>query len=196
MPVRGKNGVASVVPYKPKPGEVETFPIAFTPRNAARAMDELLGEPYGWGGSGRQRDCSALTMDYFSLFGVWLPRNSADQASVGAIVPLSNIPVEERPRTIVENGVPFATLVHMPGHIMLYVGLYDSEPVVLHNTWGVRVKDDSGSVSRVVIGRAVVSSLRAGAEIKNRPQSSLYIDNVDKLSFPIGGLDGRVGLAR
>jgi hypothetical protein len=196
VPVRNKNGIASVVPYRPKPGEVEAFPIAFTPRNATRAMDEFLGEPYGWGGAGRQRDCSAMTMDYFSLFGVWLPRNSADQASVGAVIPLSNIPVEERPRTIVENGVPFATLIHMPGHIMLYLGLYDGEPAVMHNTWGVRVKDGSGSVGRVVIGKAVVSSLRAGAEIKNRPQSSLYIDNVDKLSFPIGGIEGRMSQVR
>jgi cell wall-associated NlpC family hydrolase len=195
MPAVGKNGMASAVPYRPKAGEVDLFPVVFTPRNAARAMDELIGEPYGWGGAGGLRDCSAMTRDYFSLFGVWLPRNSADQAASGAVVSLENTPVGERPRTIVENGVPFATLIHMPGHIMLYLGVYDGEPVVFHNTWGVRVTD-GGNAGRLVIGKAVISSLRAGEEIKNRPKSSLYIDNVDKLAFPIGGIGNRLGLAR
>jgi hypothetical protein len=148
-------------------------------------MDQLLGEPYGWGGSHGARDCSATTRDYFALFGVWLPRNSADQSVTGAAVSLKNIPAAERPRAIVEYGVPFATLIHMPGHIMLYLGVYDGEPVVMHNAWGVRVNVGSGKIGRAVIGRAVVSSLRIGEEINGRPKSGLLIDSVDRLSFPI-----------
>jgi hypothetical protein len=187
-PMRDKNGNASVTLCEPGPGEVEPFPIAFTPRNAARAMDEVLGEPYGWGGMYAFRDCSAMTRDYFSLFGVWLPRNSADQAATGAAISLKDIQVGEKLRAIVERGVPFATLIHMPGHIMLYLGVYDGEPVVMHNVWGVRVKNKNGGEGRVVIGRTVVSSLRAGEEIKGRPESSLYIDRVAKLAFPVGNI--------
>lgn len=185
LPVRDKDGMAVVRKYNPKNGVAASFPVSFTPRNASRAIEQLMGEPYGWGGLSGLRDCSAMTRDYFTLFGIWLPRNSGDQAKTGAAVPLKNISVAERPRTIVEQGVPFATLIHMPGHIMLYLGLYDGEPVVLHNVWGVRVNEGDGKVGRAVIGRTVVTSLRAGMEIKNRPKSSLFLDNIAALAFPM-----------
>jgi len=41
---------------------------------------ELLGEPYGWGGKLKTRDCSTFTRDFFSTFGIYLPRNSRQQA--------------------------------------------------------------------------------------------------------------------
>ena len=186
VPVRGKNGMAAIMRYRPGDGETEPFPVPFTPRNAARAMDQLLGEPYGWGGERGLRDCSAMTRDYFTLFGVWLPRNSGDQANAGPAVNLTGTESGSKLSMIVKDGVPFATLIHMPGHIMLYLGVYDGEPVVMHNVWGVRVNSAGGKTGRAVIGKTVVSSLLAGAEIKNRPKSGLFIDKAAKLVFPIG----------
>ena len=182
LPIRGKNGIASVMRF-PEAGIAEAFPVAFTPRNAARAVDQMLGEPYGWGGASGFRDCSAMTRDYFSLFGVWLPRNSADQAVNGARISLKNTPSSEKTGVIVPSAVPFATLVHMPGHIMLYLGVYNGEPVVFHNTWGVRT--NSG---RAVVGQAVVTSLKLGSEIKDKPADSLLIDKIDSFSFPMADL--------
>lgn len=190
LPARGNGGIAVVRRYRPPKGASAPFPWPFTPRNATAAISQILGEPYGWGGMHGFRDCSAMTRDYFSLFGVWIPRNSGDQAKMGASIPLANIPVGERPRTIVENAVPFATLIHMPGHIMLYLGLFDAEPVVLHNVWGVRRNAPGGKTGRVVIGRTVVSSLRAGAEIQDRPAKSLFIDNISSLVFPMANIYG------
>jgi hypothetical protein len=69
---------------------------------------------------------------------------------------------------------------------MLYLGVYDGEPVVMHNVWGVRVNAPGGKAGREVIGKTVVSSLWAGEEIKNRPKSSLYIDRTAKIVFPVG----------
>jgi cell wall-associated NlpC family hydrolase len=174
--------MASVMRF-PEAGIAEAFPVAFTPRNAARAIDEMLGEPYGWGGASGFRDCSAMTRDYFSLFGVWLPRNSADQSVTGARMSLKNTPSSEKTSVIVPSAVPFATLVHMPGHIMLYLGVYNGEPVVFHNTWGVRT--NSG---RAVVGQAVVTSLKLGSEIKDKPEDSLLIDRIDSFSFPMADL--------
>ena len=188
LPVRGKNGMATTMRHRSESGVAPRFPIPFTPRNAADAIDRMMGERYGWGGLDGLRDCSAMTRDYFTLFGVWLPRNSGDQAKTGASIPLRNIPVETRPKTIVENGVPFATMIHMPGHIMLYLGVYDSQPIVFHNVWGVRTILPGGKVGRTVIGRAAVTSLRAGAEIRNRPESSLYIDNIAALVYPMADI--------
>jgi hypothetical protein len=183
LPVRGKNGTASVMRFKPEAGVAEAFPIVFTPQNAVRAIDQMMGEPYGWGGSSGFRDCSAMTRDYFSLFGVWLPRNSADQAVTGVRISLKNTPSSEKNGVIVPSAVPFATLLHMPGHIMLYLGVYNGEPVVFHNTWGVRT-----NAGRAVVGRAVVTSLKLGSEIKDRPADSLLIDRIESFSFPMADL--------
>ncbi|MDR1515717.1 MAG: SH3 domain-containing protein [Synergistaceae bacterium] len=186
VPVKGKDGWARIMPYRPADGETEPFPVPFTPRNAVRAMDQLIGEPYGWGGERGLRDCSSMTRDYFTLFGVWLPRNSGDQANAGPGIILKGAESGGKLDTIVRDAVPFATLIHMPGHIMLYIGIYDGEPVVMHNVWGVRINAPGGKTGRKVIGKTVVSSLRAGAEIENRPKSGLYIDRAEKIVFPIG----------
>jgi cell wall-associated NlpC family hydrolase len=186
IPIRGKDGMASLMRLKTGSGDAKSFPIPFTPRNASEAVDGMIGEPYGWGGASGFRDCSAMTRDYFSLFGIWLPRNSGDQSITGAVVSLKNTPSPEKSDVIVSSAVPFATLIHMPGHIMLYLGVYDGEPAVFHNTWGVRT--NSG---RAVVGRAVITGLKLGAEIENRPPDSLLIDRIDSFSFPVEDLRKR-----
>ena len=189
LPVRNKSGLAEIKKFAPERGVALPFPVPFTPRNAVRAVGQVMGEPYGWGGMNGFRDCSAMTRDYFSVFGVWLPRNSGDQAKTGTSIPLKGVKVGDRAKTIVANGIPFATLIHMPGHIMLYVGTRDGVPVVVHNVWGVRRNMSSGKVGRAVIGRTVATSLRAGAEIENRPKSSLFIDNIVAIVFPAAEIE-------
>ena len=64
-------------------------PLRFTPANAARIANEMIGEPYGWGGLYGNRDCSAMTRDFFTVFGIWLPRHSEDQVKeAGATIDL------------------------------------------------------------------------------------------------------------
>ncbi|MDR1471050.1 MAG: SH3 domain-containing protein [Synergistaceae bacterium] len=183
LPVRGCGGMAAIRRYTPPAGAAAAFPVPFTPRNASAVIDQMMAERYGWGGAGGLRDCSLMTKDYFSVFGVWLPRNSGDQAKAGAVVPLGNTPSKGRAGAIVSNAVPYATLIHMPGHIMLYIGLYDGEPAVFHNTWGVRTK-----TGRAVVGRAVASGLRLGVELPGKAEGSLLIDRIDSLVFPIANI--------
>jgi len=187
LPVRGGRAFADLAMYEFAPGAAQPFPIKFTPRNAALAIDQMVGETYGWGGSSGLRDCSALTRDYFALFGIWLPRNSRAQARVGELISLENIPVNERSSAITSQGVPFATLLQMPGHIMLYVGTRGGEPLVFHNIWGVRLRGNG----RAVVGRAVVSTLRLGAEIPDRLENSLLLDRLAVMSFPMEELSAR-----
>ncbi|MDR3279553.1 MAG: SH3 domain-containing protein [Synergistaceae bacterium] len=183
LPERGKDGMASMWRFIPQEGDAAEFPIPFTPRNAVFAIDQMMGEPYGWGGALGFRDCSAMTRDYFTLFGIWLPRNSGDQSITGARISLKNTASEERGGIMASRAIPFATLIHMPGHIMLYLGLYDGEPVVFHNTWGVGTNG-----GRAVIGRAVVTSLKLGAEIQDKPANSLLMDRIDTLSYPMADI--------
>jgi hypothetical protein len=70
--------------------------------------------------------------------------------------------------------VPFLTLVRKPGHIMLYIGSKDGEPVVLQTIWGLKTRH-RGIEGRRIIGRTVISTLEPGADLPNlaRPDGVL-----------------------
>ena len=145
--------------------DARRFPLPFTPENVVHIGNEHLKTPYGWGELFRDRDCSATTRDFFIPFGIWLPRNSMEQINSGPFVSLSNLSKSEKKKLISEQGVPFQTLVHRKGHIMLYVGLFEGRPVILHNTWAIRFKSKNGPEEKFYIGRTVLTTLEAGDDL-------------------------------
>ena len=68
-----------------------TKPLRATQRNVAQLANDLLGQTYGWGGMYENRDCSAMVRDLFVPFGIWLPRNSTEQAKAGRFIPLKEL---------------------------------------------------------------------------------------------------------
>ncbi len=83
-----------------------------------------LGQPYGWGGQDGGLDCSNFVMDVLSVFGLHMPRHSADQIESGSFaldVPAS-LDDAGRARLLDEANRAGVVLIHFPGHIMLYVG--------------------------------------------------------------------------
>jgi len=123
-------------------------PLKLTSSNLARLANELLHKPYGWGGLYGDRDCSATLKDLFAPFGIWLPRDSKDQAARETSMDLKALPPKEKEKVILKDGIPFLTLIWMKGHIMLYIGDYRGRAVVFHNIWGVRTKDSQGREGR------------------------------------------------
>lgn len=153
-------GRALATPARARPEQAAAMPLALTPAALADLAAPLMGRPYGWGGSFGGRDCSALMRDLFTPFGLWLPRNSADQAAAGAgRVDLAGLSAPEKERTVLELGAPFLSLLYMPGHIMLYLGPAGGRAATLHSVWGLRTIADDGAQGRWVIGRVVVSDL-------------------------------------
>ena len=145
--------------------DARRHPLPFTAETVGYIGNELLKTPYGWGELFRDRDCSATTRDFFLPFGIWLPRNSMQQLKMGTFVPLASLPNSEKEKLLREQGVPFRTIVHRKGHIMLYAGLFDGKPVVLHNTWAIRFKSANGQEEKFYIGRTVLSTLEPGKEL-------------------------------
>ncbi|MBU1273833.1 MAG: SH3 domain-containing protein [Proteobacteria bacterium] len=151
------------------------FPLPFTPANLLALARPLLGEPYDWGGQWGYRDCSALTRDLLAPFGLWLPRNSADQARAGAeAVSLDGLDDNEKQELILKRGLPWLSLLYLPGHVMLYLGAPGGEPRVLQSLWGFKTRGPAGEGRRLV-GRVVVSDLTPGAELPDlaRPEGLL-----------------------
>jgi len=147
------------------------MPLSLEARQVAALADKLMGQPYGWGGMFGQRDCSATMRDLFTPFGLWLPRNSTDQAKEGGrFISLAGLDGREKKLALQREGVPFLTLVWLPGHIMLYMGDWRGEPLVLHNAWGLRTAGGG-----LIIGRAVITTLEPGKEREDltRPEGLL-----------------------
>jgi hypothetical protein len=143
------------------------MPVPLTPRHVARLAREIAGEPYGWGGLYGRRDCSSLVRDIFTPLGLWLPRNSGDQAVAWRFISLKNLSSAEKEALIVRQGVPWRTLLWMPGHIMLYIGVRQGKPLIFHNSWSIRTRDADGKRGQIIVGRAAITTLRPGGELPN-----------------------------
>lgn len=139
-------------------------PLLLTPANVAAEAGRMMGQPYGWGGMYENRDCSASLRDLFALFGIWLPRNSGAQAKAGKVVALKDLDPAVKERLIIEKGVPFASLLGLKGHIVLYLGEQQGRAVVFHNVWGVRTLDENKREGRLILGRTVITTLEPGKE--------------------------------
>ena len=153
------------------------FPLEFTKKNIFKITKQLLQEKYGWGGFLGNRDCSALTQDYFRVFGIWIPRNSTFQSRAKNSISLKDKTPAQKEKIIQKFGIPFISLLHLKGHIMLYMGKYNAKAYVLHNLWGIHTKNDH----RYFIGRAILSNLYLGEQLPNLEKNSLLINRVDNL---------------
>ncbi len=182
-PDAGSNGYAQKQTVRLGKDKISLAPLEFTPGNVARVAGQMLAQPYGWGGMYGNRDCSALMRDIFVPFGIWLPRNSSKQAETGRMISLDGMSGQEKKAVIRKHGVPFATLICMPGHVGLYLGNYNGEPVMLHNMWGVKTENFLGEEGRHVIGKTVITTLEPGAGLSNVDGSGLLINRITGMNI-------------
>lgn len=155
----------------------KVFPLKFSKDSILNTTSELINEKYGWGGFLGNRDCSALTQDYFRVFGIWIPRNSSFQNRAKNSISLKNKTPSQKEKIILKKGIPFISLIHLKGHIMLYMGKYNNKAYVLHNLWGIHTKNNH----RYFIGRAILSDLYLGDSLPNLEKNSLLIKRIDNL---------------
>ncbi len=160
--------------------DAEQAPLRATPENFARLIDAMLGRQYGWGGMYEDRDCSATTMDLMASFGIFLPRNSSQQIKVGTLASMEGMSREAKKQFIRNTATPFLTLVRKPGHIMLYIGEKDGEPIVFHSVWGLKTKHGK-KYGRRVIGGAVITTLEPDLPDLARPEG-IWLNSVQSIS--------------
>lgn len=140
------------------------FPIKFNRKNLDTVINQLLNKPYGWGGLFGERDCSLLTKDTLTPFGFALERNSLGQTKNGKYISLEEKSNEEKKELIRKNGKPFLTLLYFPGHIALYLGTINNEPIIFQALWGIRTLHN-GIEGRHIVGKSIISSLELGKEL-------------------------------
>ncbi len=161
------------------------IPFPFSQNRLAELINQIMGQPYGWGGLGGHRDCSSTVLDIFLPFGLTLPRNSRSQAGAGKKVDLSDLSTDEKQKRILEAAVPFRTLLNIRGHVMLYLGAFRGSPVAFHTIWGLRTASrDESSTGRFLIAKSVITSLSPGIEIRtlSRTRGDL-LDRIDSFTL-------------
>ena len=147
--------------------DTAVMPLLATPDNMVRLANSLMGQPYGWGGAEGYRDCSSLLKDLFVPFGIWMPRDSGPQSKAGTFVSLEGLENDQKEKVIREQGIPFFSLIWMPGHITLYVGAKEGKTYVYHNVWGLRTHSVTGEEGRAILGKTVIMPLDFGKEYSN-----------------------------
>ncbi|GAB7078359.1 SH3 domain-containing protein [Megalodesulfovibrio paquesii] len=163
LPRRSGNRVA-LDPAVLGNAQASVMPVPFRPERVAGIAAGMQGQAYGWGGLDGLRDCSSLMRDLFTPFGIFLPRNSSQQAKAGEQRSLEGLSARQKDELLQHEGLPFRTLVNKPGHVMLYIGTHKGQAAVFHAIWGVRAEDAAGREARVVLGRTSITSLNPGAE--------------------------------
>lgn len=175
--VRNRNGRAELDAASISDQSAARFPVRSTPHNLARAANEMLNQPYGWGGMYYNRDCSALLRDLLTPFGIWLPRNSSQQAKHGRFTSLADLTNSEKIAYVLQRAKPWRTLLWKPGHIMLYIGQHQGKPMILHATWGIKTYNN-GREGRHIIGRAVITGVELGKDLPDIAPHALIVDKL------------------
>jgi hypothetical protein len=152
-------------------------PIKFNHFNISYIGKQLVGEPYGWGGKLKTRDCSTLTRDFFAPFGIYLPRNSKQQAQSGDYISLKGLSAREKTSTILSYGKPCRSLLIVPGHVTIYLGQKDGEPIIMHDYWGARLKNGG----KHILGRSVITTTKVGKERPDIKEKSMLINTINGL---------------
>ena len=148
------------------------FPFPFSEDQLAKVINEILGQPYGWGGLGGYRDCSSTILDIFLPFALPLPRNSRSQAGAGRNVTIEHLSLAEKRERILATAVPFRTILNLDGHNMLYLGAFEGSPAAFHTILGLRTGSaDESSAGRYLIGKSVITSLSPGRELSELSRS-------------------------
>ena len=152
-------------------------PLPFTAKNVGMLAKEFYGEPYGWGGSYECRDCSATTRDFLGAFGIFLRRNSSKQAEDGNKILIKGLAKAKKKQKIIKDAEPFRSLLYVPGHVVLYLGEFKGEPVIMHTYWGIRKKDRT----KLITARTIISTTEPGKELIDIREQSKLINTLQTI---------------
>jgi cell wall-associated NlpC family hydrolase len=160
------------------------LPAALRPLTRRAVLEEAfarLDRPYGWGDHEGGVDCSRFVMDVLGSFGLELPRHSGRQAGSGTYsIDLAEVPdLGERTRLLDAAARRGVVLLHLPGHIMLYLGRDDAgTPRVIHS-FSEYLETCGGGEGETLrrVDRVTVSDLILGHGTSRRS----FLERIDRI---------------
>ncbi len=186
IPIKTISGMAAIAKATLRQQDSAILPMSSTPANFAKLFKALQGRPYAWGSSGFYTDCSAEMKSIYTMFGIFMPRNTKHQILAGKMVDISNLNSQQRLNYIIKNADPLFTIIRIKGHVFMYVGTYqraDNSLMVMtyQQMWGLSPKDRN---SRAVIGQSVFLPL-----LLKYPEDTDLMSELDASLFQLIYLD-------
>jgi hypothetical protein len=156
----------------------------------------FLGGPYGWGGANGGRDCSQFVLEVLGTFGLELPRNSGQQGLTGSytVDVAPETPDRERLALLDAAHASGLVLLHLPGHIMFYLGrTAEGVPMALHAFAEYVEPCEGGGETLREFNRVGVSTLELGRGTSRRS----FLERIAHLTVFGGPVPGALaGVAR
>ncbi|MDQ7050028.1 MAG: NlpC/P60 family protein [Enterobacterales bacterium] len=115
--------------------------IGYLEYNRQNILDQsfkFLGERYGWGHSFNARDCTGFVGDVYKSFGILMPRNTGQQASSeqGYNIHFNKHTSKLEKLNQLEK-LEVGDLIYIPGHVMMFLGLQNGKPYIIHDVSGL-----------------------------------------------------------
>ncbi len=153
IPTRDSDGKLVLSNATIKTANVNREYLSYTPKNILTQAFKFLNAPYGWGGSFGEQDCSKFIQEIYATVGIKMPRNSLSQSRVSSnYMELESLSKDAKIDLLINSAPIGSTIIHLQGHIMLYIGDYKGEPYVIQTVWG-------DSSRHYALGRTAVTSL-------------------------------------
>lgn len=185
IPVKNKHNQAAIRTGVIQTNASSVMPLTASPNNLVAIVNQLKNRPYGWGGAFFFNDCSQEIKSIFTPFGIWLPRNSSQQAKLSSTFDLSKHNTDKRIQLLQEKGHPMMTIIYVGGHVMLYVGNKDinnkAVAITYQNVWGMSPEPGD---KRYVIGQSLFIPL-----LKHYPENPDIKSPAGKSNFKLVYLD-------
>ncbi|MBR4908191.1 MAG: SH3 domain-containing protein [Acidaminococcaceae bacterium] len=141
--------------------------LPYTSDQVIRQAFKFYGSVYGWGGAMRSVDCSSLVGSVYRTMGLDLPRNTFKLVKMpGEVTDFTGMNREERLQALakLKPGSPLS----MRGHIMIYLGMNDGVPYVIHSSSSYYKEG-----RKIYVRRVLVSDLEM-----NRKNGKSYLDTI------------------
>jgi len=167
VPSRDKEGRLVMQNATIKSSNTHKGYLPYTPKNILTQAFKFLNAPYGWGGSFGEQDCSKFLQEIYATVGIMIPRNSASQSLVGSKhIELDSLRRESKIDLLRGLSVG-STILHLKGHIVLYIGEYKGEPYIIHTVWGEGKR-------HFALGRTAVTALGFNNYIDKIDRATVY----------------------
>ncbi len=185
IPIKTQYNQARIVVGLLNKNAAQIMPLTASKKNLVKIFKQLQNRPYGWGGAFFFNDCSEELKNLFTPFGIWLPRNSIQQAQLDNNLDLSDFNLDTRIANLLQKGHPLMTIIYVGGHVMLYVGkqIINNELVAItyQNIWGLSPADKH---KRYIIGQSLFLPL-----LKYYPQNPDIMSLAARHDFKLIYLD-------
>lgn len=108
--------------------------LSYSPQAFVGLAKKQIGHLYDWGGRWGGLDCSALVMMLYRCFGIFIPRNSGQQAAIkNGVLFEKDMTVGERV-AVLGKARP-GDLLFMPGHVAIWLGKKGNMLHILHASY-------------------------------------------------------------